>query len=267
MAWSKVKTAIVAATGVLLAAGTTMVTIKEIAHHHQESVWNRITRCDITQLEGAPQTVSIRPTRFAPNLQGQAGDVSGRLLGLRVSFDTLLARAYATTPCRILAVTSLPPGAFDYVANLPRQQTEALQQAISRQFGITARRETRETDALLLTMKRQNAPGLRPTPVNQTADATSAGLAEFHGSHCLISSLAFHLEYYLDIPIVDRTGLGGYYDIDMKWENQAGRNTANQPPMTNPDALKQAILDQLGLELVPSREPIEMLLVEKANQP
>jgi len=29
--------------------------------------------------------------------------------------------------------------------------------------------------------------------------------------------------------------------------------------------LKQAVLDQLGLELVPSRESIEMLVVEKAK--
>jgi hypothetical protein len=29
--------------------------------------------------------------------------------------------------------------------------------------------------------------------------------------------------------------------------------------------LKQVVLDQLGLELVPSREPIEMLVVEKAK--
>ena len=29
--------------------------------------------------------------------------------------------------------------------------------------------------------------------------------------------------------------------------------------------LKHAVLDQLGLDLVPSREPIELLVVEKAN--
>ncbi len=31
------------------------------------------------------------------------------------------------------------------------------------------------------------------------------------------------------------------------------------------EALKQAVLDTLGLELVPSREPVEMLVVEKAK--
>ena len=31
------------------------------------------------------------------------------------------------------------------------------------------------------------------------------------------------------------------------------------------DLLNKALLDQLGLELVPSREPIEMLVVEKVK--
>jgi len=35
--------------------------------------------------------------------------------------------------------------------------------------------------------------------------------------------------------------------------------------LATPDILKQAVLDQLGLELVPTNMPIEMLAVEKAQ--
>jgi hypothetical protein len=45
----------------------------------------------------------------------------------------------------------------------------------------------------------------------------------------------------------------------MKWDG-TGRFY-----FSNPDGLKQAVLDQLGLDLVPSREPTEMLVVEKAK--
>jgi uncharacterized protein (TIGR03435 family) len=46
----------------------------------------------------------------------------------------------------------------------------------------------------------------------------------------------------------------------MKWDDSTGRFY-----FTNPDGLKQAVLDQLGLELVPSQEPIEFLVVERAK--
>jgi uncharacterized protein (TIGR03435 family) len=57
--------------------------------------------------------------------------------------------------------------------------------------------------------------------------------------------------------VIDRTGLAGRFDVDLKWDEQVEGQ--------NPDAFKQVLLDQLGLELVPSRESVEMLVVEKAK--
>lgn len=75
-----------------------------------------------------------------------------------------------------------------------------------------------------------------------------------------VSSLAGFLEGYFDIPVIDQTSLTGKYDIDLKWPDPDWRHH-------NSEALKQALLDQLGLELVPGREPIEMLVVEKSDNP
>jgi uncharacterized protein (TIGR03435 family) len=44
----------------------------------------------------------------------------------------------------------------------------------------------------------------------------------------------------------------------------ATRNS-DRPQSRNPEAIKQALLDQFGLELVPGREPVEMLVVERAK--
>jgi uncharacterized protein (TIGR03435 family) len=73
-----------------------------------------------------------------------------------------------------------------------------------------------------------------------------------------ISALTYFLELYLGTPVVDRTGLAGRFDMDVKWEDtdKANRNIGG---------LKRALLDQLGLELVPSNMPIEMLVVEKVE--
>ncbi|HWY31684.1 MAG TPA: DUF3738 domain-containing protein, partial [Candidatus Acidoferrum sp.] len=54
----------------------------------------------------------------------------------------------------------------------------------------------------------------------------------------------------LGIPVVDRTGLGGFYDLN--WDSTH-------------DPVEKAVLDQLGLELVPGKDRIEFLVVGKTN--
>jgi uncharacterized protein (TIGR03435 family) len=57
--------------------------------------------------------------------------------------------------------------------------------------------------------------------------------------------------------VVDHTGLEGSFDLHLEWIDDWQNR--------NPEGLKQALLDQLGLALVPGREPIELLLVEKVK--
>ncbi len=73
-----------------------------------------------------------------------------------------------------------------------------------------------------------------------------------------ISKLGELLESGSKMPILDQTGLTNHYSVDIKWEEPEGGD-----PMHS--ALQQVMLDQLGLELVPSREPVEMLVVEKVK--
>ena len=60
----------------------------------------------------------------------------------------------------------------------------------------------------------------------------------------------------LGVPVIDQTGLTGYFNIDLRWDARHPRPA---------DAVKQAMLNRLGLELVPSRELVEMLVIEKAR--
>jgi len=60
------------------------------------------------------------------------------------------------------------------------------------------------------------------------------------------------LEGCFGTPVIDQTGLTQHFHIDFKWNERSGDDPDH-------DALKQALLDQLGLELVPSNMPVEML--------
>ena len=54
--------------------------------------------------------------------------------------------------------------------------------------------------------------------------------------------LAHYLEFYFGTVVVDQTGLTEHYNIDLNWKEQGGRDSKHT-------ALKQALLDQLGLSL------------------
>jgi uncharacterized protein (TIGR03435 family) len=266
MAWTKMKSAIVITAVALAGAGTATVTVKVVSHHREESIWNNITGPGfVQQLKGAPPAVSIRSTRFTREAAG-AHETRGKILGTYQPFESLLARAYDTSRCRILALTPLPPGDFDFITSVPQRPREALQKMIKQKFGITGRRETRETDVLLLTVKRHNAPGLKPTSSKAGNSTSNEGVGHLNRTDGPIGFLIYDFESYLHVPVIDQTGLAGRFDVDltwddeMKWDDSTGRFY-----FTNPDGLKQAVLDQLGLDLVPSREPIEMLVVEKAK--
>ena len=73
-----------------------------------------------------------------------------------------------------------------------------------------------------------------------------------------VQQLADYLEGTFRHPVIDQTALGGNFDIHLRWNEKS----ANHP---NLEALKQKLSDELGLELVPGRVPMQVLVVEKAK--
>jgi len=80
-------------------------------------------------------------------------------------------------------------------------------------------------------------------PISMCPAMTSLGLTRY-------------LEMFLELPVIDETEIAGRFDIDLQWKENAGRYRDHT-------ALKQVLLDQLGLELVADRWPAEMLVREK----
>jgi uncharacterized protein (TIGR03435 family) len=64
----------------------------------------------------------------------------------------------------------------------------------------------------------------------------------------------------IDRPVLDRTGLTGRFDWDLRWENdQTGASTGV--------SIFSALQEQLGLKLEPNRGPVEVLVVDRVEQP
>jgi uncharacterized protein (TIGR03435 family) len=258
MAWTKAKTAIVSGVVVLLAAGTTTVTIKEIREHRTYSwqVQDYATRRKI--LNEAPPMVKLVPTKFPPS-QGYTM-VNGKMLGTGISLPTLLCSIYDSSPDRVVAAEPLPKGNVDFIATLPdgKSNNAALRREIEKQFHLLGRKEMRQADVLLLTVKNRNAPGLKRTAVTSDMVNLDSPPGRYEGSNVPLAYFARFLEYYFGTPVLDRTEIAYRLDINLKWDEP-------DPQNRDPEAMKRLLLNELGLELVPSREAVEMLVIEKVK--
>jgi RNA polymerase sigma factor (sigma-70 family) len=251
MAWTKAKTAIVAGVVVLLAAGTTTVTVKTIAQHENQDSWRSKPYFDSRMLDQAAPQVKIVPAlHWTPG--GYGWDENNnviKFMGLGASVDNIIESVYQSAPILTIFETSVPPGRYDYIGSLPSGNQMALEAEIKKQFGLIAHTEMMETNVLFLEVQSPDAPGLVPS--TQQNGSMTSGNDRLDGDSLSIASLCNISQEAFEKLDIDKTGLKGMYKIHLRWHG--------------PNDLKQKLADEFGLKLVPGTMPVQMLVVEKAN--
>jgi uncharacterized protein (TIGR03435 family) len=144
---------------------------------------------------------------------------------------------------------------FDLLYTKTEPREKFLQEEIAKRFGYQAHWEKRETNVYLLKVSTQNSPNLK-TPENKNGSSTYGKSGQLVMKNQSLSSLATSVERMVRVPVLDRTGLKNHYDMTLKIKQTW--------PVTPKDQV-DAALRELGLELVPSRETIDMLVVEKTK--
>ena len=102
------------------------------------------------------------------------------------------------------------------------------------------------------------------------------GMVGFNGVP--MSRIAQLLTQSVGRPVIDKTGLTGYFDFTLQWTPQpgsempirpAGEPPAPPPPAADPDGpnLFTAIQEQLGLKLESARGPVEVIVIDRLEKP
>ena len=78
------------------------------------------------------------------------------------------------------------------------------------------------------------------------------------------------LLYYDDRPVIDKTGLTGYYDFTLTYQLEfpPGFDKSNFPPevLARP-SIFDALRDQLGLKLEAQKGPVTYYVIDSAEKP
>jgi len=144
-----------------------------------------------------------------------------------------------------------------------------LQTLLADRFKLVLHREMKEMPVYALTIAR-GGPKLTPSRDDEkTVLNITGGLIGqsqdlmLHGRKASMASFVRVLETlsFMDRPVLDRTGLTGEFNFEMKFAPiNAFSNTASPSIFT-------ALQEQLGLKLEATKAPVEFLVIDSAEKP
>jgi uncharacterized protein (TIGR03435 family) len=252
--------------------------------------------------EQAPDPRAVAPESFEvasvkPNRSGSPqwdfDAPPGRVVGTNVLLRDLIRFAYyiygGDWDVRIAGPDWIKTARFDIdgrskaPVTTPRAMS-MLRQLLADRFRLKAHFEQREHSVFALVLARADGrfgPRLAPAAVDC---ATVAGPVPFDpgkppvcGSRGGAGNLSIggltmeQIALVLTSPagrqIVNRTGLNGGFDLELKWTQEPPAGDRNPAvPATGP-SIFTALEEQLGLKLESTRAPIEVLVIDSVEQP
>ncbi len=146
------------------------------------------------------------------------------------------------------------------------QQQEMLQKLLADRFGLKFHRDKRELSVYAL----QIAKGGPKLTAAANPDAQPDQDAAGHGTEITqiytsssIGHFILGMQFFLDRPIVDQTGLTGLYDLKLHYTTDESRTTdPNAPP-----GIFTAIQQQLGLKLEATKASTDVFVIDRAERP
>jgi uncharacterized protein (TIGR03435 family) len=139
---------------------------------------------------------------------------------------------------------------------------KALQSLLADRFQLLTHRETRVRPAFTLVQSKGGSKLQKAAPDDTGHGGFSAGPRKLQGRGIPISTLVYALASAAGGPVFDRTGLRGEYDFTLEFAPLQGAADDEKLP-----DIFTAIQQQLGLKLEPTKAPIEILVIDRAEKP
>jgi uncharacterized protein (TIGR03435 family) len=255
------------------------------------------------QVMPAFDVASIKSNRSGPGPRAIGPEPGGRFGALNVGLRELIGFAHgisnADVESRVLGGPEwIRTERFDVAARAadvlpPDQIGPMVRTLLADRFKLRAHDETREVPVYALVLARADgAPGPQLRRSDVDCDARRAAArggkplpqppggavctgrtipGNVTGSALSIASLAGSLTRFVDRPIVDRTGLAGFYNYELKWtpDRLPESRPGEAPPVIDPDGppLVTALQEQLGLKLEPQRAAMRVVVIDQVELP
>jgi uncharacterized protein (TIGR03435 family) len=151
---------------------------------------------------------------------------------------------------------------------LPEIIAVRLRALLEDRFSLTVHHETRELKAYTLTVSKSGSK-LTAADAEHSPHPGSmaAGPGVINASAVTMDQIVTYLNRIMDLPVIDKTGVGGFYDIKLRFSPDSTHPLgAPQTDFADP-SIFTAMEEQLGLNLRAAKEPVDVLVIDSAMRP
>jgi uncharacterized protein (TIGR03435 family) len=151
---------------------------------------------------------------------------------------------------------------------------ERLKSLLADRFQLAIHSETKEEPVYWLVLNKGGSKLREST--EPTGLIRLMGRGTLKGQAVEVGMLALNLSNQLGRSVIDKTGLAGKYDFELKWvPSEPAPGQLGGPPAAgsalpaDPDgpSIFTALEEQLGLRLESAKGPVEVLVVDRAERP
>ena len=233
-------------------------------------------------LDPAFEVTTVKP--HDPNSPGGGWRwIGARRFEATMPVGALLSDIYGLQRSQILGAPDwVFKDVYDYagVPDLPgwptlQQRYNMERKLIVERFGLKMHTETREMSAMVLTEAKSGpkmAPSVMVDPGVTFGMHPEAGGFVFTARNSSMGDFKRVLQSFVDRPVLDKTGLAGQFDFDLKFTPDeslfGGRMPAPPADAGAPEPdLFSALQGELGLKLSPFKGQVEVLVIDHIERP
>ena len=219
----------------------------------------------------------------------------GRTTLTNIGLRQLINMSHGIQPFQLDGLPSWADTArFDITATSPSDASVndllgMVRSLLADRFQLVTRRDTRQMDVYSVVQVAPGSSKLKLSeadcgaaagqPITQTSGGPRCQILPMTGRGRVIatgarlSHLANILTNVVGRQVVDKTGLTGPFNVNLTWTPDPGMQArpagvpAVAPVQPDGPSIFTALEEQLGLRLVSGRGPVEMLVVERLEQP
>jgi uncharacterized protein (TIGR03435 family) len=241
----------------------------------------------LAQAAATFDVVSIKANHGGTLGSSMSTRTGGLLTATNISVRSLITAAYDVRPSQVVGPSWIDTDRFDINARAAGDVPGTafppmMQRMLAERFQLAVHHETREMPvyALVPRVAGQLGPKLTASPAdcvqvatpgqpNPCGSGVSASLTNGNGTmvcrRASMEAVARSLGGQVDRIVIDRTGLAGSFDCELKFtpEDRGPADTRN----ADAPSVFTAVQEQWGLKLDATRGPVDVVVIDRVERP